>query len=217
MVAGLDRNLNILQCLSIIKRGNCFISRPTRLPKLQVFGRPFSARLKIYTKPWLIKIYFTLPRYKWWLKLRYNSIVIPIDPNNKFSVTTIQSQARDYGKFLGTLRAAKTELQLQAFVRWDCTSPTYSQALRTEYNTHSPNSRYNAVFYKLKVRIEVKNRRFWIVGGYRCWKCKTIFLKKGILDYSPRKCIIDTNKYLRKTSKFAWATKCKMVAFKEMN
>ena len=196
-----DKHMQIIKCLPTKKVGNCYESPDFCTHRsLKIGGKALKVKFGICKSPWTLKIGFKLPKAPWYLKWGFGPIVIPIVTNSREGVTKINSVAKGDVKALGIFRVLKGQLSINGILRWDCTKPTYNQAMRVRYNTGyndgKPGLDYNKLYYKLHVRMEVKKKRFPCFC-YRCYKdyCRDIVNTKGHFASGPSSCIQDVRDY----------------------
>lgn len=196
-----EKHMHLIRCLPTKRVGNCFESPDfCAHPSLKIGGKPLKVKFGICKRPWTLKIGFKMPRAPWYLKWGFGPIVIPIRTNSREGVTKIDSTAKGDVKALGFFRVLKGQLAIKAILRWDCTRPTYNQALRVRYNKQYHDGRpgvdYNKLYYKLHVRMEVKKKKFPCFC-YKCYKdyCRDVVKKQGHFAEGPASCIKDAQDY----------------------
>merc|ERR1719204_566201 len=71
------------------------------------------------------------------------------------------------------LGAVKATMLVDGFLRYDCTKPEgdHNWLKRAKYNLKAPNKQYRSIFYNLKIRMEIKKRK-WIFFGWKCKRCE---------------------------------------------
>ena len=198
VLAIFDKHMNLISCLPTKREDKCYVSPNfCNHPSLKVGGRQLKVKFGICKSPWTITIRFKLPRAPWYLKWGFEPIVLPIISNSREGVIKMKSVARGHMGF-GFLRFFKAELKINGILRWDCTKPTYNKAKRvcynTAYNDGKPGVDYNKLYYKLRVRMEVKRLRF-LCFCYRCYYCRDLVNTKGHFGTGPRSCIRDVHNY----------------------
>ena len=201
VLAIFNKHMHLISCLPTRREGRCYESLSfCTHPSLRLGSKPLKLKFAVCKSPWTIKIGVQLPKAPWYLKWGFGPIVIPITSNSREGVIKIRAVAKGDVKALGIFRLMKAELKINGILRWDCTRPTYNQALRVRYNTGyndgKPGLDYNKLYYKLHVRMEVKKKRFPCFC-YRCYKnyCRDLVNKKGHFGVGPRSCIQDVNNY----------------------
>ena len=219
VLAIFDKHMNLISCLPTKREDKCYVSPNfCTHPSLKVGGKPLKIKFGICKSPWTIKIGFKLPRAPWYLKWGFGPIVLPIISNSREGVIKMNSVAKGDVKALGFFRVLKAELKINGILRWDCTKPTYNQAMRVRYNTAyndgKPGVDYNKLYYKLHVRMEVKKKRFPCFC-YRCYKdyCRDLVNTKGHFGTGPRSCIQDVSDYydrIEKEREFRRKMKCRL-------
>ena len=198
-MAVLNKHIYILTCLPTRRYGNCYQSPVfCSIPSLKFGGKQLKVKLSICTSPWKIKLDFELPKLPWYISVKFDPIVIPIDHIRHEGITKIHSVSRAHAKILGVVSVYKTELKIDATLRWDCTRPTYDKTLRIRYNSQfndgKPGTDYNKHYYKLHVRLEVKKKKFWCFC-WRCKSCKDLVKTQGVLGTGPSSCSREANEY----------------------
>ena len=200
-VAVLDDSIGILQCLPTMRQGKCYKSRPCKLPKFRLDGRPIPLLVLICKNPWQIVINFLSLDIPWFAKLDMNSFVININNTAKKGLFTINSDTEIKLKLrYVNIGVAKGSLKIKGLIRYDCTKPrgTFRWKERAIYNLKAPNFQYNKKFYKLRIRLEVKIRRFnWFKFDYVCKRCQNLVNRVRTFGNGPQFCIPEANKYIK--------------------
>merc|ERR1712121_142582 len=83
-------------------------------------------------------------------------------------------------------------------IRYDCTKPKGAGNFikRALYNLKAPNGQYTSMFYKLKIRMEIKTKSFKrFKFNYKCMKCEDIVNKSGTFGKGPTSCANDMWRY----------------------
>ena len=204
ILAIFDKHMYLTRCLPTKRAGRCYESpRFCSLPFLKIGGKNLKVKFGICKNPWQIKIGFQLPKSPWYLKWGFGPLVVTIRSSPGEGVIKIKADAKGDVKALGFLRVAKGQLKINGILRWDCTKPTYNQALRVRYNTAYNDGRpgldYNKLYYKLHIRMEVKKKKFPCFC-YRCYKdyCRDIIKTQGHFGVGPVSCIRDVADYYRR-------------------
>jgi len=198
LIAVLEKNLHILNCLPINRVGNCYRSNKCVLPELNFKGLQLSTVLSICKDPWKIVVDFELPKLPWYVDVKFDSLVIPVDHNSGDGVTKINSVTRGKVKLLKFYNIFKAELRIDALIRWDCTKPRHDLLTRGKYNSQAPDRKYNSMFYKFKVRVELKKKSWF---RYKCKRCEDLVDKEGSFGSGPQSCVSDMGKYFREVEK----------------
>ena len=176
-IAVLQKHMYILNCLPTQKRGSCYISpRYCSIPSLKFDGKQLRAQFSLCKNPWKIIVNFELPKLPWYVRVKYDPIIIPIDHRKDEGITKIHSVSTAKASVLGIVNVYKGSLIIDAIVRWDCSKPTDNKSKRVRYNRLYGNRNY----YKLKVRIEVKKKKFPCFC-YRCKRCENVVDKRGVI------------------------------------
>jgi len=198
-LAVLDDSINILSCLPTIKEGNCYKSKPCRLPDLKFDGKMLPFILKICKDPYLIVLDFLPLDVPWWAKVSLHPFIITFNDNNKDGVFTIKSHTTvkamvryvNFGIY-------KASLFIDGILRYDCTKPTGANSWmkRVNYNLKAPNNQYTSLFYKIKIRIELKKKRFnWFKFDYKCKRCEDLVNEYGTYGGGNPSCADDMERY----------------------
>eukprot|EP00794_Sanderia_malayensis_P004724 gene4724-5347_t len=214
-MAILQKHLYILNCLPTRKVSSKCHSSPSycSIPTLKLLGQPLKIKLSICKHPWKIIIHFQLPKLPWYARAYFGPVVIPINHYNNQGVTKIDSETTGKASVLGIFNVFKATLKINAFIRWDCTKPVNKMYERvgynSQYNDGKPGLDYNKLYYKLKIRIEIKKKRFPCFC-YRCKRCEDLINKQGHFGEGPQSCIADANRnrpvILRKIAQIRYLT-----------
>ncbi|XP_057295770.1 uncharacterized protein LOC130624215 [Hydractinia symbiolongicarpus] len=195
----LDDSVGLLSCLPTIKEGRCYKSKKCQLPKLKFGGRMLSFVLSICKNPWQIIINFFPFRLPWYAKLNMQPFIINIDSNEKNGIFTVKSNTQMKAKIrYVNFGVAKASLGIDGLIRYDCTKPHGKRnwMQRVQYNLKAPNAQYTKMFYKLKIRMEIKKKRFnWFKFDYKCVRCENIINKSGSFGSGRPSCEKDMSRY----------------------
>merc|ERR1719427_1725022 len=95
------------------------------------------------------------------------------------------------------LGAVQARFIVDGLMRYDCTKPIGDQnwMKRVSYNLRAPNQQYDSCFYKLKMRIEIKTRR-WLFFGWKCKRCEDLINESGSCGESQPSCAEDMERYM---------------------
>jgi len=125
--------------------------------------------------------------------------VINIINNDKSGVFRVKSQTDIKAKVRYiNFGVAKASLIIDGMIRYDCSKPAgvWNWMRRAQYNLEAPNNQYTTPFYKLKIRMEVKVKKFnWFKFNYECKKCEDLVNKSGTFGQSKASCSADMNRY----------------------
>jgi hypothetical protein len=201
-LAALDDSIHVLSsCLPTVKDGRCYKSGKCSLPELEVDGKVLPFVLKLCKKPYQIQIHFFRPDLPWWAKADIRPIVISFNNNENDGVYTIKSHTTYKLKVKWiNFGVAKGTLIIDRILRYDCTKPRgdewKSLMKRVNYNRMAPDEKYTSIFYKLKIRIELKKKRFnWFRFNYRCKRCEDLVNESGSYGSGPPSCKADLDEY----------------------
>ena len=174
-IAVLQKHMYILNCLPTQKSASCYRStRYCSIPSLKFDGKQLRAQFSLCKNPWKIIVNFELPKLPWYIGVKYDPIIIPIDHMKDEGITKIHSVSTAKASVLGIVNVYKGLLIIDATVRWDCSKPTNYKFTRMKYYRLYGSRSY----YKLKVRIEVKEKKF----PYFCYRFENVIDKRGIID-----------------------------------
>lgn len=209
VMAALEDSTDLLKCIPRIKSGNCYKSSKCRIPKIK---HDVSIILSICKRPWLIKIDFVdfkIPRF---VKLKIQPLVIRFQHYSRDAYFTIKSDttAKLTAKYVN-VNVAKARFIVDGAIRYDCTKPrgTGNWIKRSKYNINAPNRQYNAMFYRLKIRLELKKKNFrWLKFNYKCVRCEDLVNKKGIFGSGPKSCVAETNRYIAMMEEIRHKRRC---------
>jgi len=193
-VAVLDDSMHLLHnCLPTIKSGRCYHSRVCKVPELKLDGRMLPFRLKFCKKPYQIVIEFLRFKIPWWAKVDLKPVIINFSHQSHDGVFTIHSRTTIKARVrLIRLRILKASFYVDGILRYDCTKPRHDWRKRVAYNLKAPNKQYTSIFYKLRMRIEIKRKSFsWFRFKWKCKKCKDIVNKSGSFGSGRPSCVAD--------------------------
>lgn len=220
VVGMLQDSIDILQCLPTRKSGNCYYSQVCRIPKLKVDNTIIPVVIGFCKRPYKISIEPSTKALKrayvpGWarplVKTNLRPLVINFNDNHRDGVFRIDTDQSFKAGFLG-INAIKVRFLIKASLRYDCTKPRANTVLggipypplsgdlnaltRCNLNSEAPGGKYNKVYYKIKVRFELKKKRFnWGKLNYKCSKCKDMVNKQGVFGISgPHACVTDVRK-----------------------
>jgi len=200
VLAIFDKHLSLTRCLPTKRAGSCLESPDyCSHPSLRVRGMNLKVKFGICKNPLRIIIRLQL-KSPWYFKVVFRPLVIAIHSTSREGVIKMRGAAKGDVKVLGFFGLMKGQLNINGILRYDCTKPTYNQALRVRYNTGYNDGRpgldYNKLYYKLHVRMEVKKKRFPCFC-YRCYKdyCRDIVKTQGHFGTGPVSCIRDVRNY----------------------
>jgi len=201
VVAALDDVFLVLHnCIPNIKDGRCYKSRTCRSPKLQYGRRMISFIIKICKSPYQIRVeprYFKLPYWPW-VTVNLRPVIVNFNLHDSDGILTVKSNTNMDAKILSIFRVATARLYIDGILRYDCTKPKHNWRQRVSYNLKAPNRQYTSNFYKLKVRIEVKTRRWkWFRFYWKCKVCKDLVNESGSFGKGPQSCSADMDRYRR--------------------
>jgi len=197
-VAVLEDSLRLYSsCLPTRKVGRCYNSGTCRLPKLKVDGRMVPFTLQFCKDPYQIIMHFQRFKLPWWAKVGLKPVIVNFkhhDNDGVFTIssaTTITASVRFF-----RLRFLKASFYVDGILRYDCTKPKNDWKKRVAYNLKAPNKQYTSVFYKLKMRIEIKRKSFsWFRFKWKCRKCEDIVNESGSYDIGHPSCAADMKRY----------------------
>ena len=136
----------ILDCLPTQRSGSCHKSpKYCNIPSLKFDGKQLSAQFSICKNLWKIITNLELPKLPWYVKVKYDPVVIPIDHRKDEGITKIHSVSTAKASLLGIFNVYKGSLIIHATVRWDYSEPTNNKLRRVNYNRLCGNRNY----YKL--------------------------------------------------------------------
>jgi len=197
-LAVLDDSINIMLCFPTIKDGpNCYKSRTCRLPQLKFDGRMLPFILRFCKDPYQIGIHFLRFKLPWYMKVKLKPLIVTFRNDENDGIFTIKSHTKMYARLIlfGT-RLLSASLSIDGILRYDCTKPTNDWRKRVLYNLKAPNRKYTSVFYKLKIRIEVKKRRWrWFSLSWRCMRCEDVVNESGSYGEGPASCAADMRRH----------------------
>jgi len=197
-VAVLDNNIHLVEkCLPTIKSGRCYTSKTCRVPGLKFDGRMIPLLLKFCKDPFQIVIHFLSLKIPWWAKVDLKPVIINFRHHDSDGVFTITSSTTITArvKFI-RLRVARARFYVDGLLRYDCTKPRNDWKKRVAYNFKAPNKQYTSIFYKLKMRIEIKTKCFCgFKFKWKCRKCEDIVNESGTLGNGPRSCAADMQRH----------------------
>jgi len=200
-IAVLDDSVDILSCIPTIKQGSCYKSKACQLPKLKFDGKMLPFVLSICKEPWKIIIEFLPFDLPWYAKLNMKPFIINIDNNEKNGVFSIKSNTAIKARIRYiNFGVAKAYLSTNGMIRYDCTKPRglNNWLKRARYNLQAPNGQYTSMFYKLKIRMEIKVKKFnWFKFNYECKRCEDLVNKSGTFGLGPPSCANDMQKHSR--------------------
>jgi len=197
-LAVLDDSINIMLCFPTIKDGpSCYKSRTCKLPQLKFGGKMLPFILRFCKDPYKIGIHFLRFKLPWYVKVKLEPLIIEFKNDENDGVFSIKSYTKMYARLalFGT-RLASASLSIDGILRYDCTKPTNDWMTRVRYNLKAPNRKYTSVFYKLKIRIEVKKRRWrWFSLSWRCIRCEDVVNESGSYGEGRASCAADMRRY----------------------
>jgi len=197
-VAVLEDSIRLYSsCLPIKKEGRCYKSRTCRLPKMKVGGRMVPFTLQFCKDPYQIVLNFLPFKLPWWVKVGLKPVIITFKHHNNDGVYTIKSATTITARVkLIRFRVGKASFYVDGILRYDCTKPKNDWRKRVAYNLRAPNKQYTSVFYKLKMRIEIKRKSFsWFRFKWKCRKCKDIINESGSFDVGHPSCAADMKRH----------------------
>lgn len=198
-LAVLDDSTGIFNCFPSIKEGRCYKSRQCRLPKLKFDGKLLPFVLKLCKDPWQIIIDFLPLDLPWYAKVELRPFVINIINNDRHGIFRIKSDTTIKAKVRYiNLGVYKASLSINGVLRYDCTKPRGggNWMQRARYNKEAPAGANASGFYKLKIRMEIKKKRFnWFKFNYTCKRCEDLVNKSGRLGSPNGSCQRDNNRY----------------------
>ena len=192
----LNKHLYILSCLPTQKRGSCYQTPGYCIvDPIKVDGKPVKLQISICKSPVKIIIKYKIPLPTWaklLLDVDLDPVVIPFDTNSRNGVTVVKSSSRAKVSVRGiNFGIVKVSLIVDAMLRWDCTKPRGNLLTRLFYNMQysdgKPGYDYNKVYYKLRVRVEFKVKKFPCFC-YKCRKCEYLVNVKGDILEGPKSC-----------------------------
>ena len=194
-LAILNKHLYLLSCLPTVEQGNCFQSPGfCSVDPIKVDGRPIKVHFTVCKRPVKITIRYRIPM-PIWAKLLLDAdiqpIVILFDTRSKDGLTTIDSSSTAKVRVRGIrLGLVKVTLKINALLRWDCTKPA-DMVQRVNYNAQyddgRPGNDFNKIFYKFRIRVEFKVKKFPCFC-YRCRKCEDLINVQGHIGEGPKHC-----------------------------
>jgi len=204
-IAVLEDSIHIHSCLPTIKEGRCYKSRTCRLPELKFDGQMLPFVLKFCKDPYEVGIHFVRYRLQWWAKMKLHPIIIRFNHNDRDGVLTVRSRTTwkkrvrwiSYGTH-------KVTFSIDGVLRYDCTKPKgkHNTRTRVEWNRKAPGKQYGSHYYKLKIRIEVKKKRFnWFRFNYKCKRCEDVVNEVGTIGVGPRSCAAEVHKWIKKSQR----------------
>jgi len=187
-LALLADSIDVLSCPPTIPDGRCYKSETCRLPKLKFDKRMLPFVLKICRDPWLIGIYFLPLDLPWWAKVDLKPIIVDFNKINN-GISTIKSDTTIKAKVLA-FTTHKGSLKVNGVLRYDCTKPARNRKKPVYNNLKAPSRKDVKLFYRLKIRIEVKKWKFkWFKSGFKCIRCEDLINISG--NYGSVSCAVD--------------------------
>ena len=192
-LAALDDSIDIQSCFPTIKDGRCYKSKTCRLPTMKFDGKMLPFVLKFCKNPYQIGIHFLRFDVPWWAKVDLEPFIITFQNQKSDGVYTIKSSTtiKARVKFFN-ISFLKASLYVDGILRYDCTKPKNDWRKRVGYNLKAPNRQYTSIFYKLKIRIEVKKRKWkWFRLYWKCKRCDDVVNESGSYGNGPPTCAAD--------------------------
>jgi hypothetical protein len=193
-IVALDDGLNILSCLPTIKHGRCLKSRTCRLPRVKIFGENVPFILKICRHPYQIVLEFLSIRKRWYEKVKLHPLIVNFNHNEALGVVTAKSSTT-WKKRIKWINYTKRKYSfyIDGMVRYDCTMPIGSNnwKRRAISNMKAPRGVPTYLYYKLKIRVEEKKKKWF---RYRCVRCEDVVNVSGSLGKGPPSCAEDVKR-----------------------
>jgi hypothetical protein len=198
-LAVLDDSIGILSCLPTIKDGRCYKSEVCRLPKVKFGGKMMPFILKVCKYPYQIVIDFLRVDTRWYEKVNLKPIIINFNRKKEDGVLTVHSYTHMKKRIRWINYGKRTfEFFVDGMLRYDCTKPSgaHNWLKRAKLNLKAPNKKYTSIFYKLKIRIQIKKKKFnWFRFNYHCVRCEDVVNESGSFGHGPPSCAADMRRY----------------------
>jgi len=197
MLAVLDKTIHILSCLPIIRDGNCYKSGICQLPDFKIRNKMVPFVLKICKDPYRIVIDIQSLHLPWWATVSLQPIIMTFNNNKNDGVFTVTAKRTMTVRVkLINLGVRKGTITVDGIVRYDCTKPAgaHNWQNRVQYNLKAPNKQYTSMFYSLRIRIEIRKRKYFFLG-WKCEDCKDLVNESGSYGAGKKSCIEDMQRH----------------------
>merc|ERR1719427_1051292 len=195
----LDDSIDILSCLPTIKDGRCYKSRTCRVPQVKFDGKMMPFTLKVCKDPYQIVIYFHYDDTRWYEEVDMKPFVINFNHDKDVGTVSVKSSTSFKKKIKWINYGTRVfTFIIDGEVRYDCTKPSGAENWETRgrLNLGAPNKAYTSLWYKFKIRIEIKKKRFnWFKFDYHCVRCEDVVNESGTIGFGHQSCAADVARY----------------------
>jgi len=204
-VAVLDDSMHLFRkCLLTYTWGRCHQSKTCRVPELKFDGRMLPLILEVCEDPYQIIIRFLPFKIPWWAKVDMKPVIINFRHHESDGVFTIHSRTTITASVMYVRsRFYRGRFYIDGMLRYDCTKPRNhwnDRKKRVAYNMKAPNQQYTSIFYKLKMRIEIKQLKSYSMfrQEWKCERCRDIVNESGSFDSGRLSCAADMRRHFKR-------------------